>query len=106
MSLQQSVNAVRAIVPVMALVLHNELYLVVLPMIHMGTPYRPTEQVITLMPERNLATSFFPDEVESYISKVKDNTRLLTGGHVTGYDFHKEQTGDGRWIVRVMQHVQ
>jgi hypothetical protein len=90
----------------MAEVMHNELYIVVLPIIHLGSQFGLTEQVITLMPDRNHATFFFADEVETYILTVKNRTKYLTGGHVSGYDFHKEQTGDGRWIVRVVQHVQ
>jgi hypothetical protein len=85
----------------------NDLYIAVLPLIHLGHPsYGLTEQVITLLPDRNLATSFFPDEVESYILMLKNRTKYLVGGHVTGYTFETEQAEQGRVVVRVIQDVQ
>jgi hypothetical protein len=85
----------------------NELYLVVLPMVHLGiNQYGLTEQVITLMPDKNFATRFFQDEVETYqnIFERRANQYLSTG-HVKGYAFDRIQTADGRWIVKVTQHV-
>ncbi|PYV76229.1 MAG: hypothetical protein DMG96_14745 [Acidobacteria bacterium] len=88
----------------------NELFLAVLPLIHVSnTPYLGygmTEQTLTLFPDRNFATQFFPDEVESYILAFESRAqKYLAGGHVIGYDVHKEPTGDGRVVVRVVQHV-
>lgn len=88
----------------------NELFLAVLPLIHItNTPYSGfglTEQVLTLLPNRDFATAFFPDEVEGYILTVKNRAeKYLGGGHVLGYEFSKVETDDGRVIVRVVQRV-
>jgi hypothetical protein len=88
----------------------NRLYLAVLPLIHM-TPVGPfgfglTEQTITVFPDRNLATEFYPDEAEHYVLTFKNRAdKYLTGGHVTKYDVSTEPTDDGRVIVVVIQHV-
>lgn len=101
----------------------NDLYLVVLPLIRMY-PYAPqvprisvlaglkgiakpgsVEQFLTLFPDRNFATEFYPDEVQFYIDAFKDNIAAPSGGHVTGYEIFPEPTGDGRVVVRVVQHV-
>jgi hypothetical protein len=84
----------------------NELYLTVLPLIHLsGHEFGKTEQVLTLSPDRDYATEFFPDEVDMYIATFENRTNLLTGGHVKGWDVHQEPTADGRVIVRVIQNV-
>lgn len=86
----------------------NELYLVTLPLIHITvspTGFGMTEQVLTLMPDRNFATNFFPDEVDSYIATFMNRQNLLRGGHVRGYRLTKEDTDDGRVIVKVTQDV-
>jgi len=88
----------------------NELFLAVLPLIHItATPYTGyglTEQTLTLFPDRRFATQFFLDEVDNYIIAFESRAqKYLTGGHVTGYELHKEETKDGRVIVRVVQHV-
>jgi len=83
----------------------NELYLAVLPLIHMGGEFGKTEQTLTLFPDRNFATEFFPDEVDGYIATFKHRISLLIGGHVTGYEIQKENTDDGRVIVRIVQNV-
>jgi hypothetical protein len=84
----------------------NELYFVVLPTVHIGgQSHGLTEQILTLMPDKNFATRFFPDEVEGYIATFRNRLGILTGGHVRGYDFEPEAQGDGRLIVRVTQHV-
>jgi hypothetical protein len=84
-----------------------ELYLAVLPLVHLGmNQYGLTEQVVTLLPGRALATEFFSDEVEMYQSMFERRAnQYLTGGHVTGYVFEREETTDGRWIVKVIQNV-
>jgi len=81
----------------------NELYLTVLPMIHMDTGR--TEQVLTLTPDRSSASEFFPDEIDTFESFFEQRTRYLIGGHVTGYTLTKEQTARGLFILRVTQHV-
>jgi hypothetical protein len=88
----------------------NKLYLAVLPLIHM-TAVGPlgfglTEQTLTLFPDKNLATEFFPDEVEGYMTTFKNRAdKYLTGGHVSHYGVSTEATADGRVIVVVIQHV-
>jgi len=83
-----------------------ELYLAVLPLVHMGLNFGLTEQTLTLFPSKDFATEFFPDEVDGYILTFERRANEhLVGGHVTGYAFTKEETEDGRVIVRVTQHV-
>jgi hypothetical protein len=85
----------------------NELYIVVLPMIHFGgQSHGLTEQVLTLMPDRNFATRFFQDEVTIYIMTFKNRLKYLTSGHVKSYDFYEESEDDGRVVVRVIQNVE
>jgi hypothetical protein len=87
----------------------NELYLSIMPIIHVTQNqflgFGFTEETLTLFPDKNFATEFFPDEVESYISIFQARIKFLTGGHVTGYEIFKEETKDGRVIVRVVQNV-
>jgi hypothetical protein len=83
----------------------NDLYLAVLPLIHLGSDFGRTEETLTLFPDRNFATEFFPDEVEAYIATFKNRIAHLTGGHSKGYEVHPENTDEGRVVVRVVQHV-
>jgi hypothetical protein len=83
----------------------NELYLTVLPLIHLGREFGRTEETLTLFPDKKFATEFFADEVEGYILTFQNRMKLLTGGHVTGYDVQRMPTADGRVIVRVIQNV-
>jgi len=88
----------------------NDLYLAVLPLIHISANpslgFGLTEQTLTLFPDKNWATEFFPDEVENYICTFEARaSKYLTGGHVIGYEVHKEPTDSGRVIVRVTQNV-
>ena len=88
----------------------NELYLVVLPLIHISVNptvgFGLTEQTLTLMPSKDFATQFFADEVEGYIATFQNRAnQYLTGGHVKSYEIEKEPTDDGRWIVKVIQNV-
>jgi hypothetical protein len=86
----------------------NELYLAVLPFVHIRElPFQtPTQQVLTLFPDRRFATEFFPDEVKGYVERFRSAaTNNFTGGHVISYEFIEETTGDGRVVVRVVQHV-
>jgi len=87
--------------------LTNELYLVVLPLIHMSKTFGfgAVEQTLTLFPDRKFATEFFPDEVEGYIATFRNRLDLLTGGHVKGYEINSEPTEDGRVVVKVIQNV-
>jgi hypothetical protein len=81
----------------------NVLYLAVLPIIHLETG--ATEQVLTMYPDKSLATEFFADEVDKYIAMFTRRTKYFTGGHVVSYDCKKEPTPSGRVFVRVDQHV-
>jgi len=88
----------------------NQLYLAVLPLIHVSANqvfgFGLTEQTLTLFPDRNLATEFFKDEVESYILTFKNRAnKYLIGGHVTSYEVTTEPADDGRVVVKVTQHV-
>jgi hypothetical protein len=88
----------------------NVFYLSVLPLVHVSQTavgYGLTEQTLTLFPDRNFATEFFPDEVETYIDAFKWRAeKYLVGGHVIGYEFSQEPTDDGRVLVRVIQNVE
>jgi hypothetical protein len=88
----------------------NELYLTILPAIHISNNqmlgFGLTEQILTLFPERNFATQFFPDEVEEYLLLLQNREKYLVGGHVKGYKYEILQVpGTDRVIVRVLQLV-
>ena len=85
----------------------NELYLAVLPMVHLGAnQYGLTEQVITLFPSEIFATKFFPDEVDDYLNIFERRAnQYLTTGHVTSYVFTKVMASDGRIMVKVTQNA-
>jgi len=89
----------------------NELFLAVLPLVHVSPSqslgYGLTEQALTLFPDRKFATQFFADEVENYILAFRGRAeKYLTGGHVRGFEFFQEDAGDGRIVVKVVQHVE
>jgi hypothetical protein len=85
----------------------NELYFAVLPQIAVsGMSFGRTEQMLTLLPQRNFATQFFPDEVDTYIQVFENRRGHLVGGHVTGYKLEKVSTEDGRVVVKVTQDVE
>jgi len=71
----------------------------------LGQDFGRTEETLTLFPDRNFATEFFPDEVESYVATFKNRIQYLIGGHSKNYEVFSENTDDGRVIVRVVQHV-
>jgi hypothetical protein len=89
----------------------NELYLAVLPLVHITNNqvlgYGLTEQTLTLYPDREFATRFFRDEVQTYIDAFKWRAdKYLTGGHVVNYDLVVEDTDEeDRVIVKVIQNV-
>ncbi len=84
----------------------NVLFFAVLPQISLspGSEGR-TEQVLTLLPDRNFATEFFPDQVDDYIQVFQQGQASLTGGHVENYECVKEPTSDQRIVVKVTQRV-
>lgn len=82
----------------------NELYLCVLPLVHLGTG--ATEQVMTLLADRKLATAFTPDTVDMFALMFETRANAyLKGGNVTGYEFRRLTEPNGRIIVQVLQHV-
>ena len=84
----------------------NELYFAVLPQIVVsGGDFGKTQQVLTLLPDRNFASEFFPEEVDTYVQVFQNRMISLSGGHVTGYFIEKQTVATGRVIVRVTQHV-
>jgi hypothetical protein len=86
--------------------IQNKLYLSVYPQINLSNlEFGKVHQILTLMPDRNFATAFFPDEVDTYIQVFKNREKHLVGGHVIGYDITKEPSSDGRVYVRVIQNV-
>jgi hypothetical protein len=91
---------IRVILPVE---MNNILYLVVLPLIHLDTGR--VEQTLTLLPDKTFATEFFPDEVDGYMLMFRNRVKHLIGGHVTGYVLTKQQTANGRVVVKVEQNV-
>jgi hypothetical protein len=85
---------------------NNDLYLVVLPIIHLTQTFGLTEQVLTLLPGREMATEFFRDEVHGYIATFNSRANTyLTGGHVQGYTTETVDVGNNRVVVRVTQNV-
>ena len=85
----------------------NNLYLAVIPLVHLGTRFGLTEQVMTLFPDSNFATLFHPDEVDNYIQLFQNRAEsYLKGGNVISYEFQKEIVpGTGLVRVQVIQHV-
>jgi hypothetical protein len=84
---------------------NNEMYLVVLPQIHLNSGL--AEQILTVLPNRDFATEFFGEEVDGYLLMFQNRTKYFSGGHVKGYTFEKEAVGDeGRVIVKVIQNVE
>jgi len=84
----------------------NELYFAVLPQITVsGSNVGQTEQVLTLLSGKEQATAFHIDEVATYILFFENRQQYLTGGHVKGYTLSQVPKGDGRFYVKVIQHV-
>jgi hypothetical protein len=84
----------------------NELYLAVLPIIHLTDRFGLTEQVLTLFPDKAFATLFHPNEVDGYIATFQNRADThLRGPNVLRYEVFKEPTARGMIIVKVIQHV-
>jgi hypothetical protein len=85
----------------------TELYFAVLPQITVsGNNVGQTEQVLTRLSGREQATAFHIDEIETYILFFNNRQQYLTGGHVKGYSLSQVPKGDGRYYVKVIQHVE
>jgi hypothetical protein len=84
----------------------NVLYFAVFPQIAVsGSSFGRTEEILTLVPDKNFASAFFPEEVDTFIRVFNNRQTHLVGGHVTGYEISKEQASGGRFYVRATQHV-
>jgi hypothetical protein len=84
----------------------NVLYFAVFPQIAVsGASFGRTEQVLTLVPDKNFASAFFAEEVDTYIQVFNNRLNHLVGGHVTGYKIEKTPASGGRFYVRATQHV-
>lgn len=85
----------------------NNLYLAVLPIVHLGDQFGRTEQVLTLFPDSRFATLFHPDEVEGYLLTFKNRAeKYLQSGNVVSYQFERESVvGTNLVRVRVIQNV-
>lgn len=85
----------------------NNLYLAVMPLVHLGDRYGLTEQALTLFPDSQFATLFHPDEVDNYLDFFKSRAeKYLKGGNVVSYQFEKEPVvGTGLVRVHVIQNV-
>jgi hypothetical protein len=85
----------------------NVLYFAVFPQIVVsGTSFGRTEEILTLVPDKNFASAFFPNEVDTYIQVFNNRQSYLVGGHVTGYEIAKEPASGGRFYIRATQHVE
>jgi hypothetical protein len=86
-------------------IIDNELYLCALPLMRIFDSPQPIEEFLTLYPDKNFATNFFPDEMTRTMDLLKRRLLNMAGGHVIGYDVEQEPTEDGRFIIKVIQHV-
>jgi hypothetical protein len=86
--------------------LSNELYMAVLPMVHLGiNQYGLTEQVITLLPDRKQATDFFPMRFRTTSTSSSEEPSTSSVGTSLGTHLNRSRLTLGRVIVRVYQHV-
>jgi hypothetical protein len=85
----------------------NQLYLAILPLVHLGDRFGLTEQVMTVFPDSQFATLFQPDEVDGYLELFKNRAEsYLKGGNVVSYEFQKEDVVGTKLVrVLVIQHV-
>lgn len=85
--------------------IRNELYLAVLPLVRIPDTMYPVEDVLTLYPNRDFATNFFPDEVDFFVKLMRRRFQNMMGGHVVNYEIELEPTDDGRTIIKITQIV-
>jgi hypothetical protein len=85
----------------------NKLYFGIFPQIVVsGNGFGRTEEILTLVPDKNFATAFFPDQAETYIQVFKNRESYLGGGHVAGYSITKLPASEGRVYIQVLQNVE
>ena len=83
----------------------GDLFLAVLPLVHYSRLFAGTsyEEVMTLLPDRNFATEFKPNEVDQYINAFREAAEEKLGGPVRRYRYSKYWTDDQRVYVVVNQ---
>jgi hypothetical protein len=81
----------------------DDLYLAVLPLVHYSRFFSGErfEEVMTLLPNRNFATEFKPNEVDQYIDTFKSAAEEKYGGPVRRFKYDKFPADEGRVIVVV-----
>ena len=83
----------------------NVLYISIMPIIHLSVNFGLTEQILTLFPDRNFATEFLPEHVAGVLATFESRAKDHLSDNNISYTVHPENTGDGRVIVKVIQHV-
>jgi hypothetical protein len=84
----------------------NVLYLVVLPVIHLSSGL--TEQVLTLLPNKEQGTTFLEAQLNDFSSMFLTRAnKYLTGDVVTRYECIAEPVpgAENEYLIRVIQHV-
>jgi hypothetical protein len=83
----------------------NVLYLAVQPQISLSNAPGRVDQILTLVPSHEWASSFFADELDGYLAMFKNRIDYFKGGHVEGYDVEVLKADDGaRFFVKVTQY--
>jgi hypothetical protein len=84
----------------------NVLYFVVMPQISLSPDtYGRVDEVLTLLPDKGMASEFSEGDVDSYILLFKHRVKYFIGDDVIGYSFEKERMQTGRYVVKVTQNV-
>jgi len=87
----------------------DDLYLAVLPLVHYSKFFagETYEEVMTLVPDRNFATEFLPQDVDKYIETFRNAARPKYTGRVEPdkFLFTKHDAGNGRVYVSATQNV-
>jgi hypothetical protein len=83
----------------------GDLFIAVLPLVHYSRHFAGIsyEEVMTLVPDRNLATEFRPDEVDLYVHTFREAAEEKLGGPNRRYRYSTHPTDDGRVFVVVNQ---
>ena len=75
----------------------NDLYLVVLPLIHLSSGL--TEQTLTLLPSKDFATEFFPNEVDGYVNDFHESGKQIPDRRAR-HRLRDPQSPNQQWSVR------
>ena len=81
----------------------NELYLAVLPLVHYSRLFAGErfEEVMTLVPDRNFATEFHPQEVDRYVQTFRNAAEEKYGGPLRQFNYQVVPVDNGRVYVVV-----